>query len=209
MRQVIQRYWTPLAARVDEMALRQRAMLFVTLSVALIGLVHVFLLEPLFVKQKNLIERAKRDQSQLTAIRAQISAVVREQQSDPEMAALRQLESRIAEAERTLAGKKEDFAAASRLPALVRELLGGARRVNLEQLRVLPGAQVEGSQLYRHGVEMSLTGTYLDLLQYLAALEKLPVRLLWGSTELQVQQYPEVRLTVQLYTLQPQRHLGL
>ena len=209
MRQVIQRYWQPVAARIDEMALRQRAMLFVTLSVALIGLVHVLLLEPLFLKQKGLIERVNRDQSQLSAVRTQISAVVREQQNDPETAALRQLESRIAEAERALAAKKEDFAAASRLPGLVRELLRGTRRVTLEQLRVLPGAQVEGSQLYRHGVELSVTGTYLELLQYLSALEELPVRLLWGSAELQTQQYPEVRLTVQLYTLHPQRNLGL
>jgi MSHA biogenesis protein MshJ len=209
MSKVIQRYWQPLAARIDEMALRQRAMLFVTLSVALIGLVHVLLLEPLFVKQKGLIERVKRDQSQLSAVRAQISAVVREQQNDPQLAALRQLESRIAEVERALAAKKDDFAAASRLPGLVRELLRGARRVNLEQLRVLPGAQIEGSQLYRHGVELSLTGTYLELLQYLSALEELPIRLLWGAAELQTQQYPELRLTVQLYTLHPQRNLGL
>lgn len=206
---MMKRYWQPVAARIDEMALRQRAMLFVTISVALIGLVHVFLLEPLFAKQKNLIERVNRDQSQLNAVRAQISAVVREQQNDPELAALKELEGRIAQVERTLAAKKEDFAAASRLPGLVRELLGGTRRVHLEQLRVLPGAQVEGSQLYRHGVELNLTGSYLDLLQYLAALEELPVRLLWGATELQAQQYPEVRLTLQLYTLHPQRYLGL
>jgi MSHA biogenesis protein MshJ len=75
---------------------------------------------------------------------------------------------------------------------------------------VLPGAQVEGaSQLYRHGVEMTLTGSYLDLLQYLSRLEALPVRLLWGSGDLQVDQYPTVRLRLQVYTLGAQRSLAL
>jgi MSHA biogenesis protein MshJ len=69
--------------------------------------------------------------------------------------------------------------------------------------------QVEGSQFYRHGVEISLTGGYFDLMQYLAELEKLPARLLWGSGTLQSEQYPEVRLTLQVYTLAPQPSLGL
>lgn len=206
---MIKRYWQPVAARIDEMTLRQRAMLFATLSLAVIALAHVAFIEPLLVRQKALIEAAKRNQSQLGAVRAQIEDLVKNQQSDPEQAALRALEQRVAEAERSLAAKKDSFAAATRLPGLLKDLLGRGRPVRLETLRVLPGTQVEGSQLYRHGVEMTLTGGYFDLLQYLAELEKLPARFLWGSGELQTQEYPEVRLTLQVYTLNPQRSLGL
>ena len=69
--------------------------------------------------------------------------------------------------------------------------------------------QVEGSPLFRHGVEIVLTGSYFGLLQYLSDLEKLPARLLWGSGELQAEQYPDVRLTLLVYTLSPERSLGL
>lgn len=206
----MKQYWERIAARIDEMALRERAMLFATISLVLVALAYVGFIDPVLVKQKSLIERAKRDQSQLAAVRAQIEGVLKEQQADPEQAALRQLERRVAEAEQALAAKKQGFAAATRLPALLRDLLGQGRPVRLEALRVLPGTQVDtGDELYRHGVELTLKGAYFDLLQYLADLEKLPAGLLWGPADLQVEQYPEVKLTVQVYTVSPQRTLGL
>lgn len=39
-------------------------------------------------------------------------------------------------------------------------------------------------QIYRHGVEITVTGSYLDLLAYLQDLEKLPSQLYWGRLEL-------------------------
>lgn len=55
--------------------------------------------------------------------------------------------------------------------------------------------------LYRHGVEMELQGSYLDMVNYMAALEALPVQLFWGKARLDAQQYPSVKLTLTLYTL--------
>ncbi len=206
---MIKRYWQPVASRIDEMTLRQRGMLFVTLSLAVVALAHMLLIEPVLVKQKALIERSKRDQSQLSAVRAQLESVIRQQETDPEQNALRALEQQLAAAEKALATKKEGFAAATRLPGLLKDLLGSGRAVRLESLRVLPGTQLEGSPLYRHGVEMTITGTYFDLLQYLSDLERLPARLLWGSAELNAENYPDVRLTLQVFTLSPERSLGL
>jgi MSHA biogenesis protein MshJ len=207
---MIKRYWAPIAARIDDMTLRQRAMLFATISLALVAVAHVLFLEPLLVRQKSLIERSKRDQSQVAAVRAQIGDMLKRQEGDSEQAGLRDLEKRTAEAEQALTAKKQAFAAATRLPTLLQDLLGQARGVKLEVLRVLPGAQVEGaSQLYRHGVEMTLTGSYQELLQYLSRLEALPVRLLWGPGDLQVDQYPTVRLRLQVHTLSTQRSLAL
>jgi MSHA biogenesis protein MshJ len=62
-------------------------------------------------------------------------------------------------------------------------------------------ASATGPTLYRHGVELSVEGSYADLLSYLQALEALPQQLLWGNLELKVEQYPRVVLTLRLYTL--------
>jgi MSHA biogenesis protein MshJ len=209
----MKRYWSAVAARIDDMTLRQRAMLFATVSLVVIALVHVMLIEPVLVKQKQLIDRVNRDQSQLAAVRAQIGSVLKEQESgrkDPEQLALMELEARVKESEKALAGRRGGFIAPTRLPALVRSLLGPDAAVRLEALRVVPGAPVEGATgFYRHGVELTLRGGYFDLLQYLAQLEKLPARLLWGRTELLVEKYPEVRLTVQVRTVSTEPSLGL
>jgi MSHA biogenesis protein MshJ len=207
----MKQHWQRLAALIDEMPLRQRAMLFATISLLVAVFVHVALIDPLLQTQKRLIERSARDQSQLVAVRAQLEGVLREQQGgpkDPEQIALLELEARLAEVEKALATRKDAFVGPSRLPELLKDLLGPARPVHLESLRTLPGTRVPGpAELYRHGVEITLRGTYFDLMQYLADVEKLPAPILWGPVEMQVEQYPEVRLSLQIQTMSAQRAL--
>jgi len=60
--------------------------------------------------------------------------------------------------------------------------------------------------LYRHGVELTLEGSFADLMGYVSALEALPQRLLWGGMSFRVEQHPRAVLTLQLYTLSTARH---
>lgn len=55
--------------------------------------------------------------------------------------------------------------------------------------------------LYRHGVEIVLEGSYLDMISYMQGLEALPVQLFWGGARLDAEHYPQARLTLTLYTL--------
>ena len=55
--------------------------------------------------------------------------------------------------------------------------------------------------LYRHGVQLVLQGSYLEMIDYLEALEALPSQLFWGAAALDAEQYPQARLTLTLYTL--------
>jgi MSHA biogenesis protein MshJ len=58
-----------------------------------------------------------------------------------------------------------------------------------------------GSLLYRHGVEITVRGNYLDMIDYMNALESLPTQLFWGGAKLEVEDYPTSRLTLTMYTL--------
>jgi MSHA biogenesis protein MshJ len=72
-----------------------------------------------------------------------------------------------------------------------------------------PGGAKEGTAavalpaqlLYRHGVEITVEGAYLDMVNYMSALEAMPTQLFWGKAALDVPQYPRARLTLTLYTL--------
>lgn len=55
--------------------------------------------------------------------------------------------------------------------------------------------------LYRHGVEITVRGSYLDMVDYMAALESLPTQLFWGRAQLEAETWPSSRLTLTLYTL--------
>lgn len=60
--------------------------------------------------------------------------------------------------------------------------------------------------LYRHGVELTLEGSFAELLDYLRALQAMPQRVLWGKLSFKVEQHPKATLTLRLYTLSRDRH---
>jgi MSHA biogenesis protein MshJ len=64
-----------------------------------------------------------------------------------------------------------------------------------------PRASGKRELLFRHGVELTVRGSYLDMVDYMTALEALPTQLFWGKAQLEVEEYPSVRLTLTLYTL--------
>ena len=55
--------------------------------------------------------------------------------------------------------------------------------------------------LYRHGVQVTVRGSYGDMIDYMAALERLPTQLFWGQARLAVEDYPRTQVTLTLYTL--------
>jgi MSHA biogenesis protein MshJ len=75
-----------------------------------------------------------------------------------------------------------------------------------EAVKEADGKPVERSfDLYRHGVEIRLEGSYGQLQAYLAQLEKLPQRLLWGQLNYRVIDYPRAEMTLTVYTLSPDK----
>jgi MSHA biogenesis protein MshJ len=55
--------------------------------------------------------------------------------------------------------------------------------------------------LWRHGAELTVRGSYADLLRYLTSLERLPVRIYFGRAVLDAAKYPELDLRLTVYTL--------
>lgn len=61
--------------------------------------------------------------------------------------------------------------------------------------------KIAADAVYRHGVELTVQGGYLDMMHYMAALEAMPWQLFWGSAKLDAGEYPKATLTLTLYTL--------
>lgn len=98
-------------------------------------------------------------------------------------------------------------AMAAKLAAIHKSVAGGGAAATATApaaADVAPGPTVipkAGSLLYRHGVEITVRGNYLDMIDYMAALESLPTQLFWGGAKLEVDDYPSARLTLTMYTL--------
>lgn len=56
-------------------------------------------------------------------------------------------------------------------------------------------------QVYRHGLELQLEGSYLATLAYLKALQSLQWDFYWDAVRLQVEKYPKAKVTIRVHTL--------
>ncbi|HYD78404.1 MAG TPA: MSHA biogenesis protein MshJ [Paucimonas sp.] len=57
------------------------------------------------------------------------------------------------------------------------------------------------SLVYKHGVEIVVQGSYLDMIDYLVELESMPWQLFWGKSVLNAEDHSKTTLTLTLYTL--------
>jgi MSHA biogenesis protein MshJ len=106
---------------------------------------------------------------------------------------------------------------------LLEEMLSRSRGLRLLSLRTLPVQRFEtpgtapggkgGDQtakpapkdpertVYQHSFEITLQGSYFELHDYLAQLEKLPWQMFWGRVSVNTEQYPRLLVTLTVQTL--------
>lgn len=56
-------------------------------------------------------------------------------------------------------------------------------------------------EIFKHGIKITVRGSYLDLLHYLTALENLPTQMFWGELVFKVENYPDAEASLTLFTL--------
>jgi MSHA biogenesis protein MshJ len=228
MKQQLQQQWTKLSTRLDAMTLRERAMVFVAVVASVLFLLYTVSAEPLLNKQKLLRMQIKQQQNQITGIDNEIAAMAQGFVVDPDAATrdrLKAVQHEIDTTSEGLMAVQKGLVAPDKIAPLLDHLLRGNGKLKLMSMKTLPvsglnealqpagPAPVAGTPapaapapkprelLYRHGVEIVLQGSYLDMVSYMETLESLPVQLFWGKAKLDAQQYPNSRLTLTLYTL--------
>lgn len=205
-------------AKVDGMTLRERAMIFAAAAFAVVSLINTFFLDPLLAKQKSLSSQVVQQQERMKETQAQLTALLQAKQADehaPQRERIRQLREQIAEGDAYLKATQDKLVPPEKMAALLEQVLAKNASLQLVALDTLPvtlfiepsttdvanKVVVQEKQIFKHGVKMTVRGNYADLMQYLAALEKMPTQMFWGMAKLSVVQYPNAELTLTLYTL--------
>jgi len=205
-------------ARVDGMSLRERALIFVAAAFLVVSLIDSLLLNPLLQEQKRLSAQVIQQQEKMKEIQAQLAALLQAKQADassPQRERIQQLRQQIADGDVYLKDRRDKLVPPERMAALMGQMLKRNGRLQLVAMDTLPvtlfneqpaDAAIDQTveqerQMYKHGVQITMRGSYADLVQYLTALEKLPTRMFWGKAKLSVVQYPTSELTLTLYTL--------
>ena len=201
--------------RYDQLSLRERIIVLVA-TLLLIALVwDSTFMAPLDKDRKSKLQQIEALRAEVAGLDQSIEALVGQGAAQPQESSHARadaLRAEIADLERRMAGVTSGLIAPKEMSHVLEQVLARANRMTLHGLRTLPpegviapasaGApQGASAQIFKHGIELELSGSYLDTLYFLQALEALPWRFLWDSIEFTVEQHPRGRVKLRLYTL--------
>ena len=229
MSQAMKEQLQRLATRIDALTLRERVLLFAAAAAVFLFLAHFFSLGPMYARQDLLRTQIVQQQNNLEGIDNEIREKVQAFQADPDAPAREKIATVRAQLDSlalSLRAMQNGLVPPERMAPLVESILRANGRLQLVSMRTLPVEPVMGGAkpqaapaagaatsaapadvarpaalLYRHGVEVTVRGNYLDMIGYMAALESMPTQLFWGGARLEAETWPASRLTLTLYTL--------
>lgn len=204
------------AAKFDALSQRERAMVAAAVIVGIGFLGYSLFVEPQWLRAKAAEASSAQSRLGLTTAETQL-ALLRSQMTDPDgpaKAELAELRKQLDDVNGRLRTVESTLVTPERMPAFLQSLLGRHRNLELVEFRSLAPVPVVDRpadsktdtaknlpNLYKHGVEIRLAGSYADLLAYLTELEAMPDRVLWNKVSLTAENYPRSVLTVTVFTL--------
>ncbi|MGY8897368.1 MAG: type II secretion system protein GspM [Paraglaciecola sp.] len=164
-------------------------------------------------------------QNQLNSLQAQIEVAEYALGNDPNdllVESLDKLTDKSQDLDLYLQQETVNLVPPTQMPLLLENMLAGSQGVTLVSMQSIAPTPVLSSQtktvdaesdaesndtvvdeinLYRHGVLLSLRGSYFDIQHYLTRIEGLKWQFYWKRFNYVVTGYPEALVEVELYTL--------
>lgn len=140
IRQQLQR----LAAKIDGLSLRERAIIFAAVAVMLFTVVNDFIFDPEFAKQKQLSEQIKGNEQKMEEIQNEIRQTIKVQ-SDPDEEGrkrLSALKSQTRQMSADLLEMQKGLVSPDKMTALLEDILKRNGNLRLVSLKTLPAASL-------------------------------------------------------------------
>ncbi|MBU1365963.1 MAG: type 4a pilus biogenesis protein PilO [Gammaproteobacteria bacterium] len=219
----LRQQWKQLGRKYAALSRRERLLLAAALVLGPLLIGHALLVDPQWKRGKALQNTIATESASLATMQTQAASLQQELGIDPDAGRKAELAALVAQRDQLDEQLRQLGSALVRpeeMNGLLERLLArnaGLRLISLKTLapqsvllrdkaQEADGKPVERSfDLYRHGVEIRLEGSYGQLQEYLAQLEKLPQRLLWGQLNYRVGEYPRAEMTLTVYTLSPDK----
>ncbi len=133
--------WSQLTNKIDALTLRERGIMLVVISAAIIFLFNSLLIDPQYAKQKILSDKIKQEQAQIAATRMEISQRVANLSADPDA----EIKKRIASAKQqllqidaSLQELQKNLVRPEKMTALLENILKRNHKLQLLSLKNLP-----------------------------------------------------------------------
>lgn len=204
-----------LADRIDRLSLRERVLVFLAVVAVLWSGWDMVLLAPYTAKRDAAQQEIADIRDRVAQLNSGIENMLDRSNRDPNeelRERLDTLDRRMAEIDERIHTATADLVRPSDMPGLLRAML--EKQTDLELLRMaslppeplisreeLGGEAGDIGNIWRHGLRLEVRGRYLDVLEYVKALEQLEWRFLWGGVEIAAERYPDNRVVIVVNTL--------
>ena len=228
--------WLSISSKFEALNKRERWLVACALFAVVFVVINSLLISPVVARQKIISTELATDQTQIQTLNQQVSAYTNQAVIDPDASnkqRINELNSQLNTLETQLSGLQNTLISPDKMPELLRSLLKKNGKLQLVELKTLPtkglleaesadknttasptdnnntnkaDASKPDSPVFKHGVEITVEGHYLDLLEYVSDLEKMPWHVLWSKAALNEEQpvsnvWPTNRLKLTVYTL--------
>jgi MSHA biogenesis protein MshJ len=210
--------WQKLASRFDALGQRQRMLGVVGAVVVLILLFYMLSLDSRVAAKRRMTQQLAESRQGLAQLQQQIKVQAANDPDAGRRAQRDSLRNRLADIDRTMTEMQRGLVPAERTAKLLEDVLARSRGLQLVSLRTLPVQRFDTRgaadgkelatkdaerQLYQHGFEITLQGSYAEVQDYLARVEQLPFQMFWARISVDTEEHPKltVRLTVQTLSL--------
>lgn len=216
-------YWNQICAMLEARKQEERALLLLAVLAVLGYLGFVLLIEPLQNEQADIERRITVAKAQIieeSNKQAEINATYTD---DPNSFARRrqvELQAANSEADQELDELYGRLIDPSEMSRMLTRILQRETTLELVSLNNKPSemllttsisASVDAAgrqravEVFRHGLQMVFEGSYLETIRYLRSLEQLENNFFWENMDYRVTEYPNARITLDIYTLSTQR----
>jgi MSHA biogenesis protein MshJ len=220
----VKEQWRQLTARFEALQTRERALV---LAAAVFGTALVYdtlALQPLEARKKRLTQQVAESRQNIRVA----DNLVKAQETIVDPSAVKRsyreaLVKQLAEIDQNMQGLQRGLVPPERMAKVLEDMLAGSRGLQVMSLRTLPAQRADtpgapppakgadkGAKpapqapertVYEHSFEIVLQGSYADLHEYLAGLEKLPWRMFWARLAVNTDSHPVLRVTLRVQTL--------
>ena len=203
-----------LAERVDALTLRERVLIFFALLVAFHQMWDYLVWSPMVARQDALQSQEQSLNKEMLQMQIDLKLLTAKASADPDKQIkqdIQTLEKQLSVLNGQIRQDSSGMVSPEQMARLLEEMLLSQKTLELLHLEThesvalikpekdkLPSVKY---QIYRHDFSIEFSGSYLATLKYLETLEKLETRFFWDAIEFGVEDFPENKVRLKLYTL--------
>jgi MSHA biogenesis protein MshJ len=205
---------------------RERWLVFLASLAVVYVVLNTLVLAPVSNKQRLLATELTQAKTQFEDVQQKITSFKQNPVLDIDTVnqqKISALNAKLQSQSEQLAALQSGLVSPAHMPALLKSLMRNGTNMRLVDMKTLEpenvllkktSTQNDGvavvattlttdgqATIYKHGLEITISGHYLDLLEYADALQTLSNQVLWEKAVLTTKAHPVSELTVTIYTL--------